>query len=239
MDGAGSAGTPGTYACGDHRHPSDTSKLDAIDGVATGLVVAFGNYGIRWDSRSSTEYTLELVYRPSASSSWAAIRTFYIPQASMGNIALIEQVVGKAIEAIAPEFSILYSYAVGQLVRRDGILYYCTTAHPSGTQWDPSHFSANATVESALAVIRAAIPTASTSTPLMDGTGMVGTSTAFARSDHRHPSDTGKVDVSGGLANQLRLLIAATMGSSAGVYTLRVRYDEATFHDRATLEIVK
>lgn len=37
---------------------------------------------------------------------------------------------------------------------------------------------------------------ASTATPLMDGTAAVGTSTAFARGDHRHPSDTAKVDVS-------------------------------------------
>lgn len=35
---------------------------------------------------------------------------------------------------------------------------------------------------------------ASTSTPLMDGTAAVGTSTAFARGDHRHPSDKNKVD---------------------------------------------
>ena len=35
----------------------------------------------------------------------------------------------------------------------------------------------------------------STATPLMDGTAAVGTSTAYARGDHRHPSDTAKVDV--------------------------------------------
>lgn len=35
---------------------------------------------------------------------------------------------------------------------------------------------------------------ASTATPLMDGTAAVGTSTAFARGDHRHPSDSTKVD---------------------------------------------
>lgn len=36
---------------------------------------------------------------------------------------------------------------------------------------------------------------ASTATPLMDGTAAVGTSTAFARGDHVHPSDTSKQDV--------------------------------------------
>lgn len=37
---------------------------------------------------------------------------------------------------------------------------------------------------------------ASTTTPLMDGTASVGTELAFARGDHRHPSDTSKADKS-------------------------------------------
>lgn len=36
---------------------------------------------------------------------------------------------------------------------------------------------------------------ASSATPLMDGTAAVGTELAFARGDHVHPSDTSKVDV--------------------------------------------
>lgn len=36
--------------------------------------------------------------------------------------------------------------------------------------------------------------TASTTTPKMDGTAAVGTENAFARGDHRHPSDTNKAD---------------------------------------------
>ena len=36
---------------------------------------------------------------------------------------------------------------------------------------------------------------ASSATPLMDGTAAAGTSNAFARGDHRHPSDTSKQDV--------------------------------------------
>lgn len=41
---------------------------------------------------------------------------------------------------------------------------------------------------------------ASTTTPKMDGTAAVGTETAFARGDHRHPSDTSKQDVISDLA---------------------------------------
>lgn len=39
-----------------------------------------------------------------------------------------------------------------------------------------------------------------TTTPLMDGAAAVGTETAFARGDHRHPSDTTKQDVINDLA---------------------------------------
>ena len=41
---------------------------------------------------------------------------------------------------------------------------------------------------------------ASTTAPLMDGTASVGTELAFARGDHRHPSDTSKQDVISDLA---------------------------------------
>lgn len=41
---------------------------------------------------------------------------------------------------------------------------------------------------------------ASTTTPKMDGTAEVGTERAFARGDHRHPSDTAKQDVISDLA---------------------------------------
>ena len=42
--------------------------------------------------------------------------------------------------------------------------------------------------------------TASSTTPLMDGTASVGIETAFARGDHRHPSDTNKQDTISDLA---------------------------------------
>lgn len=37
------------------------------------------------------------------------------------------------------------------------------------------------------------VPVASTTTPVMDGTGAVGVGTTFARADHQHPSDTSKI----------------------------------------------
>lgn len=39
-----------------------------------------------------------------------------------------------------------------------------------------------------------AVPEAATAAPLMDGTAAVGSSTKYAREDHKHPSDTRKAD---------------------------------------------
>lgn len=46
MDGMGSAGVAEEYARGDHRHPSDTSKLDKSGGTMTGLL-KLANDGLR------------------------------------------------------------------------------------------------------------------------------------------------------------------------------------------------
>ena len=45
------------------------------------------------------------------------------------------------------------------------------------------------------------IPPAADATPLMDGTAAVGTSTDYAREDHRHPSDTNKADKTATVSN--------------------------------------
>lgn len=84
----------------------------------------------------------------------------------------------------------------GKYLDNDGVLYlwnkvksHVSSALPTKTSdlTNDSGFITSADVPEGA--------TASTSTPLMDGTAAVGTSTAFARGDHVHPSDTSKVDV--------------------------------------------
>lgn len=50
-----------------------------------------------------------------------------------------------------------------------------------------------------------AVP-ASNTTPLMDGNGSVGVSSAYARGDHRHPQDSTKLDKSGGRVDNFELI---------------------------------
>ena len=52
----------------------------------------------------------------------------------------------------------------------------------------------NASTGDAAILNKPTIPSAATSTPLMDGTGAVGSSAKYAKEDHVHPSDTNKVD---------------------------------------------
>ena len=57
---------------------------------------------------------------------------------------------------------------------------------------------ATAATPAAVKAVKDAIPAAYTSTPAMDGVGSAGSSAAYAKGDHVHPSDTSKLSLSGG-----------------------------------------
>lgn len=59
-----------------------------------------------------------------------------------------------------------------------------------------SDWNITSTTSDAYIKNKPSIPSASGTTPSMDGTAAVGTSAAYARADHVHPSDTSKVDCS-------------------------------------------
>jgi hypothetical protein len=62
-----------------------------------------------------------------------------------------------------------------------------------GTPTTPTAtFGTNTTQIASTAFVQAALPVASSTTPLMDGTAAVGTGTTWARADHVHPTDTSR-----------------------------------------------
>lgn len=65
------------------------------------------------------------------------------------------------------------------------------------------------------AFVKAALPVASSSVPLMNGTAAVGTGTTWARSDHVHPTDTSRAAASA-LANYLPLAGGTLTGNVNG-----------------------
>jgi hypothetical protein len=78
-----------------------------------------------------------------------------------------------------------------------GVSNVANAAYPAS---NPSGYQTAAQVTASLApyALTASVPTASSSTPSMDGTAAVGTGTTFARADHVHPSDTSRLAISGG-----------------------------------------
>lgn len=56
-------------------------------------------------------------------------------------------------------------------------------------------------------ITSASVPSAATATPLMDGTGAIGTSGKWAKEDHVHPSDTAKVDVDSALNDRTSSIV--------------------------------
>jgi len=70
-------------------------------------------------------------------------------------------------------------------------------ATPDGTADYVVSYDASAGVHKKVLMqnIPAASNTPATATPLMDGTGAVGTATKYAREDHRHPTDTSRAPV--------------------------------------------
>ena len=80
------------------------------------------------------------------------------------------------------------------------------------------------------------VPTASTTNPLMDGTASYGSGTSYARSNHVHPSDTSKVNTSGGeITGNITMKGAAASNSPAIIFqrgTLTDNYNDWQIQDR-------
>jgi hypothetical protein len=66
--------------------------------------------------------------------------------------------------------------------------------HPSDTT---KYNTSNPSGYQTAAQVTAAVPVASSTTPVMDGTAAIGAGTTWARADHVHPSDTTKLPVAG------------------------------------------
>jgi hypothetical protein len=66
--------------------------------------------------------------------------------------------------------------------------------HPSDTS---RYAASNPSGYQTAAQVTAALPVASSSAPVMDGTAAAGTGTTWARADHVHPSDTSRAPVKG------------------------------------------
>lgn len=106
-------------------------------------------------------------------------------------------------------YSTSATYSVGDRVRYGYYIYECNTAITTAEAWNAEHWTALSPLldliedkytkpsggipasDLASGVIPS-VPSASTTTPAMDGTASAGSSTSFARGDHVHPTDTSR-----------------------------------------------
>lgn len=106
----------------------------------------------------------------------------------------------------APEFSSESTYAVGEFVTYQGVLYKCTTAVTTAGSWTgATNWSATDVGTELQDTYGPSRPNFSVNNPVMDGTASPGSATTYARSDHVHPSDTSKLDIpeNSGVAGQV------------------------------------
>jgi len=102
-------------------------------------------------------------------------------------------------------------------------------AHPTDTS---RYAASNPAGYQTAAQVTAAIPVASSTTPLMDAaTAVVGTGVTWARADHVHPTDTSRYAASNPANYQTATQVSASLGNymplSGGVFTGNVTFQTA------------
>lgn len=178
MDGTGAAGTSADYARGDHVHPTDTSRAPLASPTFTGT--------------------------PSAPTATAGTNTTQLATTAFVTTAVANKSVPTATTT-TPKMD--GTAAVGsetKWAKGDHVHPTDTSRAPlaspafTGTPTAPTATAGtNTTQVATTAFVKAAVdaktvPSASSTSPKMDGTATVGTETAFARGDHIHPTDTSR-----------------------------------------------
>ena len=188
MDGEASAGATDEYARGDHRHPTDTSRMAAS---ATGVDIKAGGdvgnisitaalVGLDEDlgGKQDTIADLATIRSGAAAGATAVQRADLATVATTGNYEdltnkptipaaqvnadwnaasgvaqilnkpTIPDVSGKADSiSLAPAFSTSSTYAVGDYVTHEGLLYKCTTAVATAGAWNAANWTAVAVAD--------------------------------------------------------------------------------------------
>lgn len=211
MDGTGAVGVSAKYAREDHRHPSDTSKQDVlvsgtnIKTVNGNSLLGSGDIPISGGGTPSstmpvmdgagtagaaTEYARGDHQHPSDTSKADKATTLagygitdaYTKTETDNALAnKVDKVAGKGLST--------NDFTTTLKDKLDGIAAGAEVN--VNADW-------NANSGDAQILNKPSIPSPSSTTPAMDGTAATGSETAYARGDHVHPSDTSKLDLSGG-----------------------------------------
>ncbi len=192
MDGTAAIGSSGNWAKADHVHPSDTTKVDVVAGK--GL--------------STNDFTDALLTKLNGLEEGGQVNV--VETVKVNNVALT--VTDKAVSIPNATTSVygatILSSATNSTDENSAAtpLAVKTAYDLANGKQDPATTLAgygitDVTISNGVISIGGtsitpltAAENDATATPLMDGTGAVGSSTKYAKEDHVHPSDTTKAD---------------------------------------------
>ena len=193
MDGTAAVGTSNNWAKADHVHPSDNTKVDKVEGKGlstndrTDALLAKIN-GVEEGGQVNE---IESIKVNDTALSIANDKSVSIPNAttSVYGATILSSAVNSSSEAMAATpLAVKTAYDLA-----DGKQDPATTLAGYGIT-DVSINNGIITIGGNTITPLTADSNAATATPLMDGTGAVGTSGKYAKEDHVHPSDTTKAD---------------------------------------------
>ena len=219
----GTVGTSALYARADHTHPIPTLKADDLSDVAvaapaTGQVLryngtTFVNTALAYADLTGTP-VIPAAVSPSATAGLADTAS-----GTVGTSALYARADHThpipALKADDLTDVAVATPTSGQVLRYNGTNFVNAAvayADITGTPVIPAaQVQSDWNAAAGLGVIlnKPTIPTASSTTPLADGTAAVGTSATFARADHVHPAAIASATVVGGVKQGTGVSIAA------------------------------
>lgn len=187
MDGTAAVGSETKWAKGDHVHPTDTSRAPIASPTFTGTV------------------TLPTVGSSPSDNTAATVKYVNDAVAAKSGVAYISGTPGSLTDAThgaaiwaalqANQIPIIYGASSTKghslVIADTGGGYWAGSCVCNDKLEYVTGYQDTIGVQSELAV-----PMASSTTPLMDGTAAVGSETTWAKGDHVHPTDTSRAPVS-------------------------------------------
>ena len=193
MDGTAAVGTSDNWAKADHVHPSDNTKVDKVEGkgLSTNDLTDALLAKINGVEEGGQVNEIESIKVNDTALSIANDKSVSIPNAttSVYGATILSSAVNSSSEAMAATplaVKTAYDLANGKQDPATTLAGYGIT--------DVSINNGVITIGGNTITPLTADSNAATATPLMDGTGAVGTSGKYAKEDHVHPSDSTKAD---------------------------------------------
>ena len=204
MDGTASAGNADTYARGDHVHPTDTSRASAVD-----LMTHADNGNIHVTEAQKSAWNAKADATPATSSSIGLVK----PDNTTINVANDGTISGVMLDSDSfTEFNGVTSLnpatdsTLGGVkvdsdngtVRMDSndTLYVPAADASTPGVVQPDDETTYIDHNGLLSVMPGLVPADYPYDPEMDGTASAGSSDAYARGDHVHPTDTSRASAS-------------------------------------------